>query len=213
MKRILATLAFTFSLLFVLSACSGSNAPAGEAPVASEPAAAPSTPVPATTAPLTKVSVTLDWFPWSNHSGLFIAQDKGYYAAEGLEVEIHPPADPAAILQTVAAGRDDFGINYQTGVMIARAKVFFMPFMFSGIKVGISVSVIAAVIGEWVGGSAGLGYLITYSQPLFLTSRVFAAIVVLSVMGVSLFLLAGFLERLMLPWYHTEKRARSMERR
>ena len=87
-----------------------------------------------------------------------------------------------------------------------------MPFMFSGIKVGISVSVIAAVIGEWVGGSAGLGYLITYSQPLFLTSRVFAAIFVLSVMGISLFLLAGFLERIMLPWYHTEKRARSMDR-
>jgi putative hydroxymethylpyrimidine transport system substrate-binding protein len=53
---------------------------------------------------------------------LFIAQDKGYFAAEGLEVDIHPPADPSAVLQTVAAGRDDFGINYQTGVMIAREQ-------------------------------------------------------------------------------------------
>ena len=87
-----------------------------------------------------------------------------------------------------------------------------MPFMFSGIKVGISVSVIAAVIGEWVGGSAGLGYLITYSQPLFLTARVFAAIVVLSFMGVSLFVLAGFVERLMLPWYYTERRSRTLTR-
>ena len=87
-----------------------------------------------------------------------------------------------------------------------------LPFMFSGIKVGISVSVIAAVIGEWVGGSAGLGYLITYSQPLFLTSRVFASIVVLSAMGISLFLLAGFLERMMLPWYHTQKRSNTMDR-
>lgn len=87
-----------------------------------------------------------------------------------------------------------------------------MPYMFSGIKIGISVSVIAAVIGEWVGASAGLGYLITYSQPLFLTSRVFAAIVVLSVMGISLFLLASIVERMMLPWYYTEKRANSMNR-
>jgi ABC-type nitrate/sulfonate/bicarbonate transport system permease component len=87
-----------------------------------------------------------------------------------------------------------------------------MPYMFSGIKVGISVSVIAAVIGEWVGASAGLGYLITYSQPLFLTSRVFAAIVVLSVMGISLFMLASLVERVMLPWYYTEKRANSMDR-
>jgi len=87
-----------------------------------------------------------------------------------------------------------------------------MPYMFSGIKVGISVSVIAAVIGEWVGASAGLGYLITYSQPLFLTARVFAAIVVLSVMGISLFVLASVVERMMLPWYYTEKRANSIER-
>jgi putative hydroxymethylpyrimidine transport system permease protein len=87
-----------------------------------------------------------------------------------------------------------------------------MPYMFSGIKIGISVSVIAAVIGEWVGASAGLGYLITYSQPLFLTARVFAAIVVLSAMGISLFVLASVVERMMLPWHYTEKRARSLER-
>ena len=87
-----------------------------------------------------------------------------------------------------------------------------LPFMFSGIKVGISVSVIAAVIGEWVGASAGLGYLITYSQPLFLTARVFAAIIVLSAMGVSLFALASLVERLMLPWYHTERQTRALRR-
>ena len=87
-----------------------------------------------------------------------------------------------------------------------------LPQMFSGIKIGIAVSVIGAVIGEWVGASAGLGYLMTYSQPLFLTARVFAAIVVLSAMGIGLFVLATLAERIMLPWYHTEKRARSMER-
>ncbi|MCH7843767.1 MAG: ABC transporter permease [Chloroflexi bacterium] len=85
-----------------------------------------------------------------------------------------------------------------------------LPFMFSGIKIGVSVSVIAAVIGEWVGASEGLGYLITYSQPLFLTARVFAAIFVLSVMGVGLFLLAVIAERMMMPWHFNEKRANSM---
>ena len=87
-----------------------------------------------------------------------------------------------------------------------------LPYMFSGIKIGIAVSVIGAVIGEWVGASAGLGYLMTYSQPLFLTARVFAAIVVLSVMGIGLFLLASLVERLMLPWYYTEKRAKALDR-
>lgn len=69
-----------------------------------------------------KVSVSLDWFPWSNHAGLYVALDKGYFADEGLDVDIHPPADPSAVLQTVAAGRDHFGINYQTGVLIAREQ-------------------------------------------------------------------------------------------
>ena len=67
-----------------------------------------------------------------------------------------------------------------------------------------------AVIGEWVGASAGLGYLMTYSQPLFLTARVFASIFILSVMGVGLFLLASLAERLMLPWVYNEKRAKSI---
>ena len=86
-----------------------------------------------------------------------------------------------------------------------------LPYMFSGIKVGISISVIGAVIGEWVGASGGLGYLIKYSQPLFLTSRVFAAIFVLSLIGIGLFVLAGWVERLMLPWYYAEKKAKATE--
>ncbi|MDA1128232.1 MAG: ABC transporter permease [Chloroflexi bacterium] len=85
-----------------------------------------------------------------------------------------------------------------------------LPFIFSGVKIGISVSVIAAVIGEWVGASEGLGYLITYSQPLFLTARVFAAIFVLSVMGIALFVLAVVVERLMMPWHFNEKRSNAM---
>ena len=73
-------------------------------------------------AELTKVSIALDWFPWSNHSGLFVAQEKGYFAEEGLEVNIYVPGDPSTVLQTVAAGRDDFGISYQPELLIAREK-------------------------------------------------------------------------------------------
>ncbi len=68
------------------------------------------------------VSVALDWFPWSNHSGLFISMEKGYFEEEGLDVSIYTPADPATVLQTVAAGRDDFGISYQVEVLLARAQ-------------------------------------------------------------------------------------------
>ena len=69
-----------------------------------------------------QVSVALDWFPWSNHAGLYVAQEKGYFAEQGLDVEIRTPSDPDIVLQLVATGRDDFGINYQTGVLIAREQ-------------------------------------------------------------------------------------------
>ena len=73
-------------------------------------------------AELTKISIALDWFPWANHSGLYVAQDKGYFAEEGLDVNIYVPGDPSTVLQTVAAGRDDFGISYQPELLIARDK-------------------------------------------------------------------------------------------
>lgn len=83
-----------------------------------------------------------------------------------------------------------------------------LPFLFSGIKVAIVVSVIGAVVGEWVGAKGGLGHLMRISGPQFLTARVFAAIVLLSLMGIVLFLIAAILEKRMLPWYHSEKKER-----
>ncbi len=85
-----------------------------------------------------------------------------------------------------------------------------LPYLFTGVKIGVAVSVIGAVIGEWVGASEGLGYLMTRSIPQFQTERVFAALFILSAMGISLFLLAAVIERLALPWHHTNKVRRVM---
>jgi len=71
---------------------------------------------------LTKISVALDWLPYAMHSGLFVAKERGYFADEGLDVGIHAPADPATILQTVAQGRDHFGLNYQPDLLLARSE-------------------------------------------------------------------------------------------
>ena len=71
---------------------------------------------------LTSVRVALDWFPWSNHSGLYIADEKGYFADEGLEVTIYTPDDPATVLLTVGAGQDEFGLSYQTVVLLGREQ-------------------------------------------------------------------------------------------
>jgi len=86
-----------------------------------------------------------------------------------------------------------------------------LPFLFSGVRVAIAVSVIGAVIGEWVGSSQGLGYLMIRSKPQFLTERVFAAIFILSVMGVGLFLIVGLVERYMIPWHRRERLAAGQE--
>lgn len=88
-----------------------------------------------------------------------------------------------------------------------------IPFLFSGIRVAIAMSVIGAVIGEWVGASAGLGYLMTRSAPQFLTDRVFASIFILSLMGISLFTLVVLAERYAMPWYQWEKRDKALKRR
>lgn len=70
----------------------------------------------------TSVSLALDWFPNSNHAGIYAALDQGYFADEGLDVNVYTPADPSSVLQTVGAGRDDFGISYQTDLLQARSE-------------------------------------------------------------------------------------------
>ena len=70
---------------------------------------------------LETVSVALDWYPNANHAGLYLAQERGYYTDEGLAPEFYTPSDPTTVLQTVGAGRDDFGISYQTDILLARA--------------------------------------------------------------------------------------------
>jgi ABC-type nitrate/sulfonate/bicarbonate transport system permease component len=76
-----------------------------------------------------------------------------------------------------------------------------LPFLLSGVKVAAVVSVIGAVIGEWVGARGGLGWLMRVSAPQFHTARVFAAIAVLAAIGVLLFVIVGAIERWQLRNY------------
>ena len=70
----------------------------------------------------TSVTLALDWYPWSNHTGLYLAQERGYFEEENLEVDIYVPGDPADGLRAVGAGEDEFTISYQTDVLIARGE-------------------------------------------------------------------------------------------
>ena len=68
------------------------------------------------------VNLALDWYPNANHLGLYIAQREGYFEDERLNVTMYTPSDPSTVLQTVAAGSDHFGMNYQLDVLLARNK-------------------------------------------------------------------------------------------
>ncbi|MEH6944005.1 ABC transporter substrate-binding protein [Bacillus sp. JJ722] len=70
---------------------------------------------------LKKVSVVLDWTPNTNHTGLYVAKEKGYFKEQGLDVEIIMPGEAGAD-QLVASGKAEFGIGYQEGLTQARAQ-------------------------------------------------------------------------------------------
>jgi ABC-type nitrate/sulfonate/bicarbonate transport system permease component len=82
-----------------------------------------------------------------------------------------------------------------------------LPYVFSGLKVAMALSVIGAVFGEWVGSSEGLGYLMLALNNQLATIDLFAAVLVLSAMGIALFFLVGVVERLVIPWHHETRRA------
>lgn len=75
-----------------------------------------------------------------------------------------------------------------------------LPSFFSGLKVAVPMSVIGAAIGEWLGAQAGLGYFSRRMMTQFDGAGVFAPIVVLSFIGILLFIAVVLLEKYMLKW-------------
>ena len=60
-----------------------------------------------------RMTILLDWFVNPDHGPLIIAKQKGFFAQQGLEVEIIPPADPSAPSRLVAAGQAEMAVSYQ----------------------------------------------------------------------------------------------------
>jgi len=70
----------------------------------------------------TKVKVSLDWTPNTNHTGLYVAKELGYFAEENLDVKIVQPAKATTSIQLAATGKTEFGINTQEYVIMARSR-------------------------------------------------------------------------------------------
>ena len=69
-----------------------------------------------------KVSIMLDWYPNAVHSFLYVAQDKGYFKEEGIELDIQFPANPTDPINLAAAGKITMGITYQPDVIVAKTE-------------------------------------------------------------------------------------------
>lgn len=90
----------------VLAACGPASATGGSSAAAT---------------PHHKVTVVLDWTPNTNHSGLYLALDRGYFAAAGLDVDVVVPGDTSG-LQLVAVGKADFAYSAAEGLVPAREQ-------------------------------------------------------------------------------------------
>lgn len=77
---------------------------------------------------------------------------------------------------------------------------FAVPFVFGGLKVAAALSVVGAVVAEFVGADAGLGYLIQTSMSFFRPALAYGAVVVLALMGILLFWAVEVVERVFFPW-------------
>lgn len=87
-------------LIFSMAGCSNTNTADGD---------------------LQKVTIVLDWYPNTNHTGFYVAKEKGYYEEQGLDVEIVQPSE-GGTAQLIAAGQGDFGVSYQEEVTVARSQ-------------------------------------------------------------------------------------------
>ena len=75
-----------------------------------------------------------------------------------------------------------------------------MPALASGLRIATALAPNAAIIGEWVGASSGLGYLMMHDNARTETARIFAALVVLAVFAVALYFTVDFALRRLIAW-------------
>jgi ABC-type nitrate/sulfonate/bicarbonate transport system permease component len=100
--------------------------------------------------------------------------------------------DYVALLQSMGAGRSRI---WRT-VRLPAA----MPSFFSGLRLSVTYSVVAATVGEWVGGTQGLGLYMLRSKNALLTNQVFVGMLITTAISIGLFAVVAVIERLSLPW-------------
>ncbi|WP_369824575.1 ABC transporter permease [Cellulosimicrobium sp. CUA-896] len=80
-----------------------------------------------------------------------------------------------------------------------------LPQLMSGLKVAVTLAVVGAVVGEFVGADRGLGYVLLLASGNLDAPLLFADLILMSLIGVVLFLLVELLERLLIPWHASRR--------
>ena len=75
-----------------------------------------------------------------------------------------------------------------------------LPVLFGGLRMGLTLSVIGAVVGEFSGAGRGLGYLVYLARGSFDTALIFVALLALAVMGIGFYLVISWVEAVVMPW-------------
>jgi NitT/TauT family transport system permease protein len=76
-----------------------------------------------------------------------------------------------------------------------------LPYVFAGMEIGIVFALIGAIVGEYLGGNQGLGYMVVVSLNALDAPQLFAVIILLAALGYLLFFAVNGLKRLMIPWH------------
>lgn len=142
---------FMVSTMFLLTACGGGS---GQAPQNASN-------------DLKELTFVLDWTPNTNHTGLYVAIDQGFFAEEGLDVNVvQPPEDGAETL--VASGKADFGVSFQDFMAAALIGETKLPIVAVAALINHNTSGILSRAGEGMDqpkGMAGKKYA-TWDMPI-----------------------------------------------
>lgn len=107
MKKIVKITALLLSVVLVIASFASCSTGGKEEESSTEEASSSSA-----SGDMTDITVCLDWTPNTNHTGLFVAKEKGYYADEGLNVTIVQPPENGSV-QACAAGQAQFAVDAQ----------------------------------------------------------------------------------------------------
>ena len=143
----------------------------------------------------------LIWIGYGPQSNILIAAIVAFFpivvnTATGLE-----SVEPDLLQLTYALQASPLNVFWKVRLPWA------LPYVFSGMKVAMSLAVIGAVVGEFVGSDRGLGYLILTASSNMHTAIVFGVMAVLSALGIVVFWAVSVTETLVCPWYLPTERS------